>query len=432
MGNLAERHLGGNRRVISKVAILERAKEWQLTPDVVEKDYVLGWMLAGIARHSATAGNWIFKGGTCLKKCVIETYRFSEDLDFTLMPGAEYTAVGITAILREITTDVTEMSGIQFPATEIRVKTRQDRFGRPTFEASIGYIGPMAVPGPPKIRLDLTIHEPVLRPVERRAVFHPYPDALPEDLRVSTYAVAELVAEKTRALCERSRPRDLYDVVLLGPSLLTRDDAHALREVAREKFFAKQMSLPTIADVVRLTSSAEELRSEWGNMLGHQLPAIPLLDDFLARLPEAIAWLEEPPTSASQIEKQIAGGSTGVAPRRLRSVAGKPGEELVASRGIRTWGIGAPLEAIRFAGASHLVVEFLYHGATRLVEPYSIRRPKTGNLLLYGFEQRKNGASTNDIRSYKINELQNVRVLSQSFVPRYAIELSERAGVWRW
>ena len=55
------------------------------------------------------------------------------------MPSAEYSADGITAILREVTTDVMEMSGIQFPATEIRVKTRQDRFGRPTFEAGIVY-----------------------------------------------------------------------------------------------------------------------------------------------------------------------------------------------------------------------------------------------------------------------------------------------------
>lgn len=68
--------------MISKADILARAREWQLTPEVVEKDYVLGWLLAGIAQHAATANNWVFKGGTCLKKCVMETYRFSEDLDF--------------------------------------------------------------------------------------------------------------------------------------------------------------------------------------------------------------------------------------------------------------------------------------------------------------------------------------------------------------
>jgi predicted nucleotidyltransferase component of viral defense system len=51
---------------------------------VVEKDYVLGWILAGMYGHEELAESWVFKGGTCLKKCYFETYRFSEDLDFTL------------------------------------------------------------------------------------------------------------------------------------------------------------------------------------------------------------------------------------------------------------------------------------------------------------------------------------------------------------
>jgi predicted nucleotidyltransferase component of viral defense system len=41
-------------------------------------------MLAGINGHNELAESWVFKGGTCLKKCYFETYRFSEDLDFTL------------------------------------------------------------------------------------------------------------------------------------------------------------------------------------------------------------------------------------------------------------------------------------------------------------------------------------------------------------
>ena len=35
--------------------------------------------------HEDLAESWVFKGGTCLKKCFFETYRFSEDLDFTLI-----------------------------------------------------------------------------------------------------------------------------------------------------------------------------------------------------------------------------------------------------------------------------------------------------------------------------------------------------------
>jgi hypothetical protein len=78
--------------MIDKAEILAVAKQTSLTPHVVEKDYVLGWMLAGIYHREELANNWIFKGGTCLKKCFFETYRFSEDLDFTLTrrPASRY------------------------------------------------------------------------------------------------------------------------------------------------------------------------------------------------------------------------------------------------------------------------------------------------------------------------------------------------------
>ena len=70
--------------MIDRTEILELAQILGLRADIVEKDYVLGWLLAAINQHPSIKGHWIFKGGTCLKKCYFETYRFSEDLDFTL------------------------------------------------------------------------------------------------------------------------------------------------------------------------------------------------------------------------------------------------------------------------------------------------------------------------------------------------------------
>ena len=69
--------------MIGRPDIVERVAEWQLTEEVIEKDYVLGWLLWGIGTDPVLGDQWVFKGGTCLKKCYIETYRFSEDLDFT-------------------------------------------------------------------------------------------------------------------------------------------------------------------------------------------------------------------------------------------------------------------------------------------------------------------------------------------------------------
>ena len=50
--------------MISKNEILTRATETNLSPHVVEKDYVLGWLLAGINQHAALRTSWVFKGGT--------------------------------------------------------------------------------------------------------------------------------------------------------------------------------------------------------------------------------------------------------------------------------------------------------------------------------------------------------------------------------
>ncbi len=69
--------------MIPKAQILESARRQEVLPTTVEKDYVLGWLLAAISQHKALT-RWVFKGGTCLKKCFFETYRFSEDLDFTI------------------------------------------------------------------------------------------------------------------------------------------------------------------------------------------------------------------------------------------------------------------------------------------------------------------------------------------------------------
>lgn len=75
--------------MIDRGELLEVAGDIGLRPDVVEKDYVLGWLLAGISAHPSLGNTWVFKGGTCLKKCYFETYRFSEDLDFTVENEAQ-------------------------------------------------------------------------------------------------------------------------------------------------------------------------------------------------------------------------------------------------------------------------------------------------------------------------------------------------------
>jgi hypothetical protein len=61
----------------------EARKRLGIPWDVLERDYLLSWVLAGIGRVDALRDSLVFKGGTALKKCYFGDYRFSEDLDFS-------------------------------------------------------------------------------------------------------------------------------------------------------------------------------------------------------------------------------------------------------------------------------------------------------------------------------------------------------------
>ena len=57
----------------------------ELEPRVIDHDYVLGCYLCFLGTQSIVQKKWLFKGGTALRKCYFEQYRFSDDLDFTVL-----------------------------------------------------------------------------------------------------------------------------------------------------------------------------------------------------------------------------------------------------------------------------------------------------------------------------------------------------------
>jgi predicted nucleotidyltransferase component of viral defense system len=107
--------------VIPKQPILDLAARLGLQPTTVEKDYALRWLLIGVAQHDVLS-RWVFKGGTCLKKCFFETYRFSEDLDFTIPKDAQLSEDSIASWLGEIAAWVETTVGIRFPGNRVSVE----------------------------------------------------------------------------------------------------------------------------------------------------------------------------------------------------------------------------------------------------------------------------------------------------------------------
>src|SRR5579863_2768709 len=131
--------------MITKEEIASLASTLQLLPTTVEKDYVLSWVLYGISQNSKLS-EWLFKGGTCLKKCYFETYRFSEDLDFTVPQGAIYGMDDIRRAMDDIADSVYESAGINLRSREIEIKESINKNGRKTYIAKYTYAGPLNLP----------------------------------------------------------------------------------------------------------------------------------------------------------------------------------------------------------------------------------------------------------------------------------------------
>ncbi len=392
--------------MIDKREILDTASLLGLQPSVVEKDYVLGWLLAGIYAHPELTDAWVFKGGTCLKKCYFETYRFSEDLDFTLRDESGLDATFLRRALGEVVEWVSDESGLTIPADQLSFDSYENPRGRKSCQGKVGYRGPVSPTsgsgGWPKIKLDLTADETLVLPSVRRSVFHPYTDIRESGMWINSYAYEEAFGEKIRALGERTRPRDLYDVINLYRHGDTRPPAAQVLDVLTKKCTYKGIALPSIAS---LESHRSDLESMWGSMLGHQLPVLPPVDDFWAALPEVFAWL-------------MGGGEV----LQVSAIKGIATETTIRTRelprGIPIQTAGA-LELIRFAAANHLCVDLAYDGGTRRIEPYSLRETRDRNFVLYAVR-----SDSGESRSYRVDRIQGASVTNQSFTPRYLIELT--------
>jgi len=277
--------------MINKQEVMNFAHGLSLPMNTIEKDYVLGWLLAGIAHDTELFEKWVFKGGTCLKKCYSETYRFSEDLDYTLTDIKHINEKFLTDRFKKISAWVYENSGIEFIEETIRFEIYQNSEGKTTVEGRLNYVGPLQRRNNPhRIKLDLTAEEILVLPAVLKNVHHPYSDGSPHKIKALCYDFSEIFAEKIRALSERARPRDLYDVIHLYKHVSGERPA-VIFDVLKKKCKYKSIPLPTMALIAK-HPKLHELENEWNNMLLHQVPMLPPKKQFWQELPTLFAWLQ--------------------------------------------------------------------------------------------------------------------------------------------
>lgn len=192
--------------MISTAEIARAAHRTGVGDRVIEKDYVLSWLLVAIAESKLSPG-LLFKGGTALKRVYYPDYRFSEDLDFTLNTDLAHD-------------DLVSAFAALFPELKKRLNlTMSIRSAEQNvYESStllINYVGPLkARPGARHLKVDITRGELMCYPYQERHLIAPYSD-YPSSVALYAYSLEEVLIEKLCALIGRTEPRDLYDVYWL-------------------------------------------------------------------------------------------------------------------------------------------------------------------------------------------------------------------------
>lgn len=184
--------------MLSKDDIMKIAGKKKLNPSAVSKDYALGWLLFGIIK-SSMGGNLIFKGGTALSKVHFpEGWRLSEDLDFTLTGDID------PKVLEKVLKD--EIPKIVKDAIGMNVKLKDRPHSNEGYLMSrFQYDGPL---GKDTVKIEIT-REEVTGEVHTKKMPKVF-DYQEFDVRI--YSLDEILAEKMRAIMQRAKIRDYYDV----------------------------------------------------------------------------------------------------------------------------------------------------------------------------------------------------------------------------
>jgi predicted nucleotidyltransferase component of viral defense system len=236
--------------------------------DIVEKDYVLGWVLVGLSG----VPDLVLKGGTALSKVYFpQDWRFSEDLDFSTNHN-NWSALdnGISTAL----STTSQGSGILF------VK-RSTHHNPGYFQLRIQYD---AILSKNTVKVDIT-SEPVLGPVQNLAMPKSYSDY--PDVRVNLESRQEILAEKLRALLERTKARDYYDVWRLVQPQIEKTET---KRLFLEKAKFRGINWTGVDDFFP-AGLEDRLAGYWEVELGRLVQPVPDMRTVLFELRSRLDWL---------------------------------------------------------------------------------------------------------------------------------------------
>ena len=278
--------------MILKKEISSRAEEWMVPANTVDKDYVLGHFLNSFYSFEKHRQIFVFKGGTCLRKCYFPDFRFSEDLDFTLSDKS----FPIDKIFFErIATHCETESGIRFWVRNIENKKFNDE--EKGYKCVVNFWGanhgrneapPVKERWLTKIEIDISFDEEILSPIAYRNIIHPYPDQDKiSTIEIPVYSLTEILMEKVRAFYQRSykAPRDFYDVWYLLNNV-SFENWGTISIMLQKKCALKNKVLDT--SIFKDEAIFKTVSTSWNRSIAHHLP-----NDKLPDINEVWAYLKE-------------------------------------------------------------------------------------------------------------------------------------------
>lgn len=263
--------------------------------EVVQKDYALSYLLAGIAQTPGLEEKIVLKGGTALRKLYYPKYRFSEDLDFsTLEPGIlpkrdELLQAAVDRMAKRLQ---------ERGPFEVQVEPLTLRMPHPGKQ--MAYTVRVRFPDQRqafcRLKVEITVDEPVILPAKERPILHDFPEEF--ESSVLGYALEEIVAEKLRALLQSKQKlasrgwgasrvcRDYYDLWWI----LKRETLTGVPSLFAKKCAVRRVEFHRPEELIS-PDLIETARREWDQQLSPFLMKAPGMDEVLSEVHKLIPAL---------------------------------------------------------------------------------------------------------------------------------------------
>jgi len=284
-----------------RTRLQEARKQLGIPWEVLERDYLLSWVLAGIAQVVPLRETLVFKGGTALKKCYFGEYRFSEDLDFSGLEGVP-TGEAMERAIRDACDAASNLLDEYAPVEivcERYTEREQHPAGQEAFTIRARF--PWQRQQQTRVMIEASVDEKVLKPVSSRKVIHGYGESL--DVEVGVYALEEIVAEKLRAILQhaeklgergwsRSRARDYYDLWRVLGTYGDTIDIADFPTFLREKCAVRSVAFEDAEDFFQ-NRVLDYTEKTWDQWLGPLVPGLPVfrrvIDELRPRVVQLVA-----------------------------------------------------------------------------------------------------------------------------------------------